>query len=257
MKRFGILSLILFGCCACCRPDYVPMPTYAGWRIFCYADEALTGHGAVVMRAVQFDEYYRQTTDEERLRVQDLYFPRERIVSDGNVWRVLSTDYTWTFELSDGRPLAETGAEWRVTCQRVYQEPEMTAMIRAGDGGALSVRSEVETEPFAISAQLELRVSQEAETPLTLEFTAGQGTLRGMDTPRLDIGYMIANPVILVWPDLTPQPGGVLDITAHNEADNADEVVKGRYLEQRRVEITYCGKKNIWDSRFPYGSYPE
>lgn len=257
MKRFRILLLIACGCYACSRPDYMPMPTYAGWRIFCYADEALTAHGAIVLRAVQFDEYYRQTTDEDRRRVQDRYFPRERIVCDGNVWQVLSTEYTWAFELSEDRSLAEPGAEWRIACWGVGQEPETVAVIRAADGGALSVQSEIGTGKFAMTASLELRVSQDAEEKLKLEFFAGQGALRGKDTPRLDIDYSIAGPVVWSGSEPGPLSEGALDITAHNEADNADEAVKGRYLGAGTVEITYCGKTDIWNFRYPYGDYPE
>lgn len=245
MKRLGILLLIVCGCSACFTIWDKPAPTEAGWKLFGYADEAFGAHRRAVMRAVHLDEYRRQTTDEGRLEVQERYFPRERIVGDGAVWRIVSTEYVWTFEISGGLPLAEPGAEWHIIFKADHSDHEKTLSIRTGDDGTLSVESRIDLPRFATSAETEARVTEHAEEP-SLAFTSGGGTLRGLDVPRLDVSYTISRPVVLTGAVDVPESGGALAIRAYNPADSAEEEVAARYLDDGQVEIDYLGQTDIW-----------
>ena len=254
MKRF--LLLLLIGCgCACTSIDNAPAPTQAGWVLFGSVNTAFGNHCEAAMRAAQLDEYRRQTTDEGRREVQDRYFLRERIVNDGNVWRVLSTGYTWRFEFRIGQYLGETGTELHVTCETLYgYEPEEKAVIRSGADQMLSMASESETMQFATTAEMKFRMRQDAEGGLSLEFFSGCGTLRGKDKPRLDIDYSIVEPVVFLWSEPFPQPGGKLDISAFNEAEGSGvhEVATARYLKGGAAEITYGGVSATWNPGEPY-----
>lgn len=255
MKRFVLLLLIVCGCSACTSIDDVPAPTEAGWVLFRYADTAFGHHCEAAMRAAQLDEYRRQTTDEGRREVQDRYFPRERIVNDGNRWQVLSTGYTWQFEYRAGQFLGEAGTELHVTYETFYvYDSDVTAEIRSGTGQALSLQAASETMQFETAVEMQFRVRPDMDGGLSLEFLSGGGTLRGKDTPRLDIDYSIVEPVVFLWSDPSPQSGGKLDISAFNEAegDGVHEAATARYLEGRAVEITYGGVSATWD---PWDSY--
>lgn len=250
MKRFVLLLLIACWNTACTSIDYVPAPTEAGWVIFRYADTAFGHHCEAAMRAAQLDEYRRQTTDEGRREVQDRYFLRERIVNDGNRWQVLSPEYTWQFEYRAGQFLGEVGTELHVTYETLYAyEPDVTAVIRSGAGQVLSLQSASGTVQFATGVEMQFQMRQDMERGLSLEFLSGGGTLRGKDTPRLDVDYSIVEPVVFIWSDPSPQSGGKLDITAFNGAEGSGvhEAVTARYLKNGAVEITYGGVSATWD----------
>lgn len=245
MKRLGILLLIVCGCSACFTMD-TPSPTEAGWKLFGYADEAFGTHRRAVMRAVHLDLYRRQTTEEGRLDVQNRYFPRERIVDGGEVWHVITTEYDWKFEIAGGRPLAEPGAAWRVEYSAENCVYETEVSIRTAGDGTLSAESGIDLDRFTTSAKTEARMTQQSDGELSVTFLTGGGALRGRDVPRLDVSYTISDPVVLVGNNDVPEPGGALAIRAYNQADDAEEEVAARYLDDGNVEISYRGQTNIW-----------
>lgn len=247
MKRFVVLLLILYGCGACFSID-TPAPTEAGWKLFGYADEAFGAHRRAVMRAVHLDEYRRQTTDEGRLEVHERYFPRERIVDKGEVWHVVSTEYVWTFEIVGGRSLAEPDAEWRIAYKVDTSNLATKVTIRSGDDGALSAESEIDRLRFTTSADTKAHVTRLTDGRLSLSFFSGEGALRGLDVPRLDVSYTICEPVVLTDADNIPQPGGAIAIHAYNQVDAVDEEVAARYLTKGKVEIVYLGQTWVWST---------
>ena len=127
-------------------------------------------------------------------------------------------------------------------------------MIRSGADQTLSMASESETMQFATTAEMKFRMRQDAEGGLSLEFFSGCGTLRGKDKPRLDIDYSIVEPVVFLWSEPFPQPGGKLDISAFNGAEGSGvhEVATARYLKGGAAEITYGGVSATWNPGEPY-----
>ncbi|WP_418992165.1 hypothetical protein [Alistipes sp.] len=245
MKR--MLFMLVAGLCMGCTSRDYAMPTQAGWRIFRYTEHAFGAHRALVLRAAQFDEYLRQPTEAERRRIHDLYFPRERIVEEENGWLILSTDYTWAFEIRDGKLLADEGAEWNIRFSTAEGGLLAEAVIGTADG-ALTANTLMRLDRFTCTAESGVRVSEDASGALSAEFFRGEGALRATETPALDIDYAISEPVVQGWNARAPDSGAI-DIAAHNQAEGptgADEAVTGRYLGEEMIEITYCGQKDRW-----------
>lgn len=245
MKRLLLLSLVIWGCCACFSDLGRPEPTEAGWKLFGYVDAVFGMDRMAAMRAAQLDEYCRQTTDEGRREVHDCYFPRERIVSDGNVWQVVSTQSIWTFEFIDGISLTMPDAEWKVSYKMDGLDQTTVVMINSGDG-ALLLKSQMEQRRFSTFSELRFRVVQSADAQLALEFLSGKGSLLGQDVPQLDLAYVISEPVTQIWSDTTPCSGGVIGIKAYNQADGADEEVTASYLGDGNVRIVYMDRTGTW-----------
>lgn len=246
MRRLFLL-LILGGCAACMSIEG-PQPTEAGWLMLRYAESGIDANRALVQQALRFDEYVSQTTDEGRKEVHDRYFPRERIVEREGVWQVLSSHEVWTFELRGGKPLGEAGCEWKVACVDERENSLGNAVIGDAGEGELAVSSEIPLLRFRTRAQVVLRVSYGENGTQVFEYRSGDVRLQGLKTPRLDVDCTIAEPLIYRnQAAVEPEEGGQLSLTAHNEADNADESAEARYLTHGEVEITYCGKVGIWN----------
>ena len=246
MRRF-ILLLTLCGLGSCCGYWDTPLETEVGWTLFGYADDALDTNRDVAMRAVYLDEYCRQTTDEDRRAVQDRYFPRERIVDDGNVWRILTPQYTWTFEMADGKLLAEPGSEWKISYEGNWMGETPKSVIGNSGAGVLTMRTEIDSYRFRTVVQTQFRPSSDSDGGLMLDFFMGDLTLRSKEKPRLDVACTIVSAVKFREKAEYPEPDGVLSLTAHNEADNADEQATARYLADGDVEITYRGATQRWN----------
>lgn len=255
MRRILLLLLVACVCWGCPAGEDYLYSSEAGWTLFCYADASFSENSGIVQRAVQLDAYRRETTEEGRRSVHDRYFPRERIVEDGNVWRVLSPQTTWTFELSDGISLSEAGSRWRVVRKELGSDIETSVLISSPDGVTHSIRSKSRMFRFDAAAEMQLRIVWNDDVPPVLEFFAGDGMLRGKDEPRLDIDYSILEPVRIVLSQSTPQPGGTLFIKARNSADVSDDEVAARYLKDGVVEISYCGEVVKWKNGVPYWSH--
>lgn len=250
-KLFLLLLLSLSGCE---RFNRDPEPTEAGWVLFRYAEESLALNRQVVMQSAWFDLYYRAQSEDERREFEDCYFPRERIVQQDDRWLILSTYNTWIYELQDGRSLRDEDALWRITWRYEGTGEEIAATIRSSADGSLLYESRIDTPDFDTQTELGFRITYDRELNGSLWFHSGGGMLRGKDTPRLDLAFTIGQTVI--FPDWSeyPLPGGTLSLTAHNEADGADELVTGRYLANDEVEIDYLGKTGVWN-RNPVPEY--
>lgn len=254
MKNILLLLIACF-CSSCFTNDsYEQRHTQAGWLLFHYADATLDANYVVALRAAQFDEYLRQTTDEGRQEVHNRYFPRERIVYEANAWWILSTRYTWIITVVDGRSLDDPGAEWGITYRDEWglgetdKEGTRTTISGAEDG-PLIMRSTIGLSRFITQCEVIMRVPHFEGESSFLEFLSGGATLQGRATPRLDVAFAIEKPVVYKPPFEMPEMDGLLSITAHNEVDNADEQVTSEYLPHHEVKITYCGKTEIWDER--------
>lgn len=254
MKNMLLLLIACF--CSSCFTDepYEQHHTQAGWLLFHYADATLDANYAVALRAAQFDEYLRQTTDEGRQEVHSRYFPRERIVCEANAWWILSTRYTWIITMLDGKSLDDPGAEWIVMYRdewglREADKEDVRSTISSADGGMLTMRSSIGLSRFITQCEVTMRVPHFGGENSFLEFLSGGAKLKGRTTPRLDVAFAIETPIVYKPPFEMPEMSGALSITAHNEVDNADEQLTSEYLPHHEVKITYCGKTETWAER--------
>ena len=250
MKRSKIIILCIAAImstfsCTQISDSYRDKITYSGYVAFEYTSNIVSNYSNILMKIIQFDEYFTQTTIQKRDSIDRLYFNAIKIINEenSNNWmlsHIYFNGYSNMVINTNGKSLNDENAIWHVSFYGgdhmiTAKAPEFE-IERIGDLHWRIKKHDSNNYEFDYHAEWDIRF-EHTEKKLTIE---GNGSMLSIASPKLRLDYTITESFTAIHGNyFVSIPSGKITILATDVDKNITEETVAEIITDNDITITY------------------